>query len=259
MSKAKKTKKSIEGRVARSTVAPHTAMAPARPERTRAAAPAGATGGGTPPPEAHDLLLIPPLVPENERLANGAPKMLRMAIQADGSYGPSEWLDFDQLGARKVYNIARPTLSDPDPTPRGPGFAVLPIRPDPGSQYETCYLINTENLQMPSPWSAADWDAVDDNRGNAPSRAPATASNPAAGPAPSAFEVLLAGPGGKVFHVQCDEGGNVTGTPVDLGVEPEIWAQLREGVVVGSVRYAKNDRIMPIVNVTSVKVKKGAQ
>jgi hypothetical protein len=256
MSKSKK--KSTERRAAKSTIAPHRAIAPARPRRQPAVAPLAATGGGAPPPEAHDLLLIPPLVPESERLANGAPKMLRMAIQADGSYGPSEWLDFDQLGARKVYNIARPTLSDPDPTPRGPGFAVLPIRPDPGSQYETCYLINTENLQMPSPWSAADWDAVDDNLG-APSRARVTAPNSAARPRSSAFEVLLAGPAGKVFHVQCDDGGNVTGTPVDLGVEPEIWAQLREGVVVGSVRYAKNDQIMPIVNVTSVKVTKGAQ
>jgi len=209
------------------------------------------------PPEAHDLLLIPRLVPSTQDLPSGAPKMLRMALQDDGSYSESEWLDFDALGARKVYNIARP--APPGEPQRGPGFAVLPIRPDPGSQYETCYLINTENLVMPNPWTAADWDSFDDGQGGAPSRAPAADPGPVAEETPDGFELLVAGPNGKVFHVECDEDGNVSGTAVSLDVEPEIWGQLREGVVVGTAYYAKDERILPLVNVTSLKVKKGAK
>jgi hypothetical protein len=233
----------------------------APPQGPAASAPAG--GGAKPArngakaPEAHDVLLIPPLVPESERLPSGQSKMLRMPILADGGYGPSEWLDFKERGARKVYNIARPAVAD-EPQ-RGPGFSVLPIRPDPGSQYETCFLINTENLVLPNPWSAADWDSFDDGEGGTPARAPSVDPEAAAEATPAAFELLVAGPGGKVFHVTCPDGVNVTGSPVSLELEPEIWGQLREGVVAGTVRYAKVDRVVPIVNVTSLKVGKGAR
>jgi len=45
---------------------------------------------------------------------------------------------------------------------------------------------------------------------------------------------------------------------IDLREEPEVWAQLREGVIVGTVWCAKLNRVVPIVNATAVDVKKDA-
>lgn len=207
------------------------------------------------PPEAHDVLLIPRLCPAEEKTPDGRAKMLVMQVREDGGYNQSHWMEGTEPGARKVYNIARPSEAG-DAHPRGPGFAILPIRPDPGSQYNTCFLINTENLFLPNPWTAADWDALD------PAQEAAT---PTKEPQSNArwrkegFDMLVAAPGGRVFHVRGGErhaGGSAGASveEIDLHDEPEIWAQLREGVVVGTVWCVKLGRVLPIVNATALDV-----
>jgi hypothetical protein len=213
-----------------------------------------------PPPEAHDVLLIPKLVQPGEKLPDGRSKMLQMSVKEDGSYDASRWLEPQDKGARKVYNVAR-QASAADP-PRGPGFAILPIRPDPGSQYNTCYLINTENLFMPNPWTAADWDAFDlDDDDGEPTDA--TSAAVAANPdwRESGFEILVAGARGQVFHVKADgkPNGVASINEVALEAEPEIWGQLREGVIVGTVFYEKEQRVLPLVNAVSLNVPKGGE
>jgi hypothetical protein len=211
------------------------------------------------PPEAHDVLLIPRLFPPSEKTPDGRAKMLIMEVKEDGGYKESKWLEGTAPGARKVYNIARPVDASESPQ-RGPGFAILPIRPDPGSQFNTCFLINTENLFLPNPWTAANWDAFDPATQIETS---ATKPSEELPPDPDwrqdGFELLIAGPQGKVFHV---EGGTQKGggtvQEIDLHEEPEIWAQLREGVIVGTVWCAKLNRVVPIVNATAVDVRKGA-
>jgi hypothetical protein len=184
--------------------------------------------------------------PDGQSRPDGPTQMLRMAIEPDGSYAKSEWLDVRDSGARKLYNIARPSADAGEP--RGPAFAVLPIRPDPASQFGTCFLMNTENLVLGNPWTAADWDAFEAD-GFAPPPPLAAGGWP-----DGDFELLVAAAQGKVFHVRRAEGHTAV-SEVDLHTEPEIWAQLREGVVVGTVKYEEIGRILPIVNVTSLKVR----
>jgi hypothetical protein len=206
--------------------------------------------GATRLAEAHDVLLIPPIRTEKEVTPDNRSKMLRMEIKEDGSYKASTWLDPDAEGARKVYNIARPGPDD-EPT-RGPGFGVLPIRPEPGSQFNTCFLINTDNLRLPNPWTAAYWDAPDQSGELPPQRHTLWSGSAAI----DGFELLVATPQGKVFFVR---GGSSQGDAdrideLDMSLEPEIWGQLREGVIVGTVMCVALNRIVPLVNPTALRL-----
>jgi hypothetical protein len=198
-------------------------------------------------PEAHDILLIPPLKPKDaESTDDGRPTgMLRMAIQENGHYTASEVLDAKDEGGRKVYSIARPAPQ------YGPGFAILPIRPDPGSQSDTCFLINTENLLLPNPWTAADWDAFDAAARKSPAPAEAQqAANPEWKALEDDFRMLVAGPKGKVYLV--DFAAKTVAEVPGLNTQVSIWNQLREGLIVGSTLY--QDKVVPLVNVTSIKI-----
>lgn len=150
--------------------------------------------------------------------------------------------DLEAPGTRKVLNLAR--AGEPE-RPRGPAFAVLPIKPEPaGSAVCTCYLINVENLSPSNPWVA---DAWSDN---------AIAQQPRSS-ADASLDVLLAGPGGVVYHVHTPAaGGAPTVRAVDLTDEVEIWSQLRNGCIAGAAEYAHHPdepgRIIPLVNVTGL-------
>jgi hypothetical protein len=198
------------------------------------------------PPEAHDVLLIPRLLPLNTESGPGS-GMLKMSVQENGEYAASTPLGVEDAGGRKAYSVARPSDD------YGPAFAVLPIRPEPGTQSDTCYLINTENLFLPNPWTASDWDALppEGELQNPPQTA-------ARNDAPTewredGFDLLVAGPRGKVFRVQWN--GQTGGIEqIAVAQESELWAQLREGLIVGTAKH--QDEILPIVNVTSLNNKR---
>jgi hypothetical protein len=177
-----------------------------------------------------------------------------MSVQTDGQYTKSEIVDATAEGARKVYGIARPGAPDKDTY--GPAFAILPIRPDPGSQSDTCFLINTENLFLPNPWTAADWDAFD-IAGSAGPGAPSPSADVQPDPAwsPTMPPFLVAGPEGNVYFVDV-VAGQVT--PVrDLRLQPSIWTQLREGLIVGTVFY--NGRVTALFNIASLNLVRAQQ
>jgi len=206
------------------------------------------------PPEAHDLLIIPKLRPENAGAADTPSGLLRLSVKQDGHFEESTPLSVQDKGGRKAYNIARPGQG------YGPAFAVLPIRPEPGTQSDTCYLINTENMFLPNPWTAADWDVLPPEgvEGAAATQGGEPPADPdAARWRPDGFDLLVAGPRGKVFRVQCD-GSLGTVTPIDLKHETDIWSQLREGLIVGTTKTSHGE-VLPIVNVTGLDTKEGVE
>jgi hypothetical protein len=208
----------------------------------------------TRPPEAHDVLVIPRLLPTAIEKAHGPKGMLKMPVQQDGQYDQSQIVDATDEGARKVYGIARPGAPDKDIY--GPAFAILPIRPDPGSQSDTCFLINTENLFLPNPWTAADWDAFD-IAGSAGPGAPSPSRDIPEDPAwsPTMPPFLVAGPGGNVYFVDV-AAGRITAVP-DLRLQTSIWTQLREGLVVGTVLY--QGRVTALFNIASLNLARAQQ
>ena len=208
----------------------------------------------TRPPEAHDVLVIPRLLPTAIENANGPRGMLKMSVQPDGQYAESVIVDATDDGARKVYGIARPGAPDNDAY--GPAFAILPIRPDSGSQSDTCFLINTENLFLPNPWTAADWDAFDVS-GSAGPGAPVPSTDVPADPAWSRTTppFLVAGPDGRVYFV--DVGANRIAEVPDLRLQTSIRSQLREGLIVGTVVF--EGRVTPLFNIASLNLARAQQ
>jgi hypothetical protein len=201
---------------------------------------------------------------------------------------PERW-DLRAFGQRRALSIARPHHADGG-EPRGPAFAVLPIKPEPASvSAGTCYLINAENFTSPNLWTVEEWN--DDPLGEdylTPQH-------------PEAFEVLIAAPWGKVFHLKiahherwpsgplqieykaggsaatghaggddpaggaaASGGHDASGTHtlgqiecVDLSRETEVWSQLRNGCVAGRVWFrADGGRVVPLVNVTALQPQK---
>jgi hypothetical protein len=74
-----------------------------------------------------------------------------------------------------------------------------------------------------------------------------------------AFEILLAGPMGRVYYVYKDKNAQPQVVEVqDLSRETEIWYQLRNGLVAGTAPYeGEGGRVMPLVNVTSLMTSGG--
>jgi hypothetical protein len=171
----------------------------------------------------------------------------------------------DEPGTRKVWNLAQQGTPD---EPRGPAFSTLAVSPDPAaSSCVACYLVNTENLRPINPWMAI--DATLGMAGEASTSAGDAASeNAASEDAASenaasendAFEVLVAGPRGKVYFVEKRQGAAPTARSVDLSDEGELWMLLRNGLVAGRVEYRRHPcaepRVVPVVNVTSLTPKR---
>jgi hypothetical protein len=176
-------------------------------------------------------------------------ELYRLPVEKDGpdlggyTKEPKK-LNMLDAGYRKVDSIARYQ----DGT-RGAGFAVLPNKPDPQSSQMSCYVINPQNFKTTTPWTATEWSSADDRRddGIAIDLTPWKAD---------AFEVLVAAPLGQVYFLRKEAGAAATVTPVDLQREGELWTQLRNGVVVGTVRYVGHPAgptVVPLFNVTAVK------
>lgn len=186
--------------------------------------------------EKHDLLLITPKG-EYHRFP------VETAGDDSGSFvrAPTR-PDMAAAGSRKILNLARRGHGD---SRRGPAFALLPVKPEPaGSACGLCYLVNAENLRAHNPWVSAAWN--DSAIADAPASAEA-----------DEFEVLIAGPAGKVYHVQKHADAEQPSVRrVDMSGESEIWSQLRNGCIAGAAEYthhpAREPRVVPLVNVTSL-------
>jgi hypothetical protein len=147
--------------------------------------------------------------------------------------------ELDEDGTRKVLNLAR--SGDHDQR-RGPAFALLPIKPEPaGSACVACYLINTENLGPSNPWVSAVW-----SDGAQPIESGSIGSDD--------FDLLVASPGGKLYHLSKRGDAAPVAAEVELAGEPEIWQQLRNGCIAGSALFEhhpdQSARVVPLVNVT---------
>jgi hypothetical protein len=138
----------------------------------------------------HDILLIPP-VPKD-----GVSVKVTDGALRKGTYphAPEVW-DRGDVGQRKVYGIAHPDQVRSDGAseePRGPAFAVMPIKPEPGSSScAFCYLINAQQVLSPNAWTAEEWNAP----GGPDFAAEANANS-------SEVEVLLALPRGVVLRLR---------------------------------------------------------
>lgn len=224
--------------------------------------------------EFHDVLVIPPLRSDGQAVIADETFFRFGVVKSDptpkntGKYvDPPELWGKDDLGQRKIIGIAHPEHVQPGAQdPRGPAFAALPIKAEPGaSSCAFCYLIDARNLVSPNAWTAEEWDAP---------RAPDLGA--AAGANATEAEVLLALPRGIVLRLKASKldaldtvakpdavqvnGNGVTYEiePVQLKREPEIWNQLRNGTIAGRALYRAlqggtgGQRVLPLVNVTSL-------
>jgi hypothetical protein len=161
---------------------------------------------------------------------------------------PHTLLD-DPRGSRKLLSILFPDRRDGgDRKRRGPAFAVLPTKDDPAAQYGTCYVVNSEHFAGGNPWTWAAWNDGPDGATEPQDTNPWNHAWDK-----DHFELLIAGPQGQVYHVKKEAGEHPTCEgPIDLSGEEELWAQLREGLVAGSVEYRRGRNVVPLVNVTAL-------
>lgn len=248
----------------------------ARPRARHAPSEQGVFEAGQPSPF-HDVLVIGP------RDAQDSGEFYRLPVvkvpkprpggpERQGAYlDPPERLDLYDYSARRTLAFARPQdwVATPDHTlgdRRGPAFGTLPVKREPAATAcLTCYLVDAQNFTHVNAWTAEEWSDL------------GTDDLPAAATADDVdFEIFVAGPRGQVFHLHVVlEGADGSskwqpgGAPVtlpngagsleclDLRHEMEIWNQLRNGVVAGSVDGARKKRrsdgtTIPLVNITSL-------
>jgi hypothetical protein len=233
---------------------------------------------GNEPSPFHDVLVIGP------RQAQDVDEFFRVPVikvarplargsEREGSYvDPPEKFDLYDYSARRTLAFARPQdWSATDATgalggPRGPAFGTLPVKREPAATAcLTCYLVDAQNFTHVNAWTAEEWNNLGDE--DLPA-APSVSDED--------FEVLIAGPRGQVFHlhvVLADADadpkwtlGSTVKFPnnagslqcLDLRNEMEIWNQLRNGVVAGTVigsskkRSSGRSNEIPLVNITSL-------
>jgi len=212
--------------------------------------------------ELHDVLVFPPSDGEAER------RLFRFGVNREGAERgkyqkePVELQRTDK-NKRRSDSVARASEQKADGIVHGAAFATLPIKPEPGgANGVTCYLLDADNFHSPNFWTVEEWN---DGPGGAQYPTPSH---------PNEFDVLLAGPHGKVFRVsvkdvqawKADEWqdtrggkgglsgtGYATITCINLRYNTAIWQQLRTGCVAGRASVAGNGgEVIPLVNVTAL-------
>lgn len=197
----------------------------------------------------HDVLII-----NQQGILHRVPVEKRLGHPNEGRYlAAPETAHFRESGHRKVFNIAHAHSSSAGPdgqgnnpsTASGPAFALLPIKPEPASSNWTCYLINAQRLNYRNPWTIEAWNDEPDDEETADGSAQAAETD--------AFELLIAGPRGDVYHVQKPAGQDLPAVKkVNLQNEQDVWGQLRNGCVVGTAEFYNQGepRVVPLVNTT---------
>jgi len=152
----------------------------------------------------------------------------------------------NQSGGRKARAVV-------DPSNRfGPALAIAPTRPEPAAQNGTCVLVNQHNVRIRNPWTTA-------RLNNEPRPAESPNDDPFNAPLPASdntdgFELVVAGTQGKLYLVKKLPRKDPTVAEIrDVGLEGEIWYQLRGGLVAGSAQCFQEGRVIPVVNVTSLR------
>jgi hypothetical protein len=135
---------------------------------------------------------------------------------------------------------------------RGPALSTLPLHPSPAASSATsCYLVNPQNLRYDNAWISEEFSD------------PPGGYNVEGRVGEDSFSLLVATPAGKVYYIEKKEGvtdkKGLAFHEVRLGFETEIWAQLRNGCVVGRVIYenapgrkSRKDKVVPLVNIDSL-------
>lgn len=221
--------------------------------------PSNEAGHGAPAKQPqHDLLLI-----RDDPSGKGA-RLERFRIdkergiyQEDGT-GDKAPVAPTQEGYRSVMNLGSSGTGTKEDPKRGPILSTLPLHPSPAaSSGTTCYLLNAQNLEYTTPWTAEEWN---DRPGG---------YDAAGFVRPDSFSLLIASPAGKVYYLErkadadgvgipLDQGG-FTFSEIDLCHEPEVWTLLRNGCVVGRALYdgkanasSGRDKVVPLVNIDSL-------
>lgn len=250
-----------------------------RKRRTIAEQPVAA---GVPSVEHHDVLFIAPKgVHEDDEyfrfpVVKAAPLPVNPGEIERDSHEPGtfvdapEKMDFYDYGQRKAISFSNPAEWGPAGAtnqPRGPAIATIPVKPEPAAtSCGVCYLIDAQNLNFRNPWTAEEWNQLGGLD---------LPADPLVGA--KGFDVLLAGPQGKVFHLVlkledgqtdlwkakpckqiADGAGHIE--CIDLRFQAEIWNQLRNGCVAGRVllddRFGRHPgegrRVVPLVNITTL-------
>ena len=159
---------------------------------------------------------------------------------------PPQEFPRNETGGRKARAVIKPSKEF------GPAFAIAPTRPEPAAQNGTCVLINQHNVRIRNPWTSA-------RLNNEPGAGEPTEQDPFNRALPERdkgdeFDVLLAGPAGKVYLVRKMTGAAPTIMELpNMGMEGEIWYQLRSGFIAGSVHCFQENKVIPMVNVTSLE------
>jgi hypothetical protein len=170
--------------------------------------------------------------------------LYKFPVDPDGGYTRQpEAPAYSEPNIRHIHNLANPAMIEDSSRPRGPVFATLPVTKEPAAtSFGICYVINPNNLRYRNAYTAEEWHG---------SHAP-EASGPKI---PEDFELLVAGPRGRIYHMKVTEHGESIECnrleQHELKVETDIWEQLRNGTVVGRVLF--RNEIVPLVNVTSVQ------
>jgi len=193
--------------------------------------------------DSHDVVIVP-----------GSGIVQRFPIdRTKGVYKGVEAYPRSEPGGRKARAVVNPSDEF------GPAFAIAPTRPEPAAQNGTCVLVNQHNVRIRNQWTTArlnnepDADPINPDL---PDQDPFDQPLPE-GDTSDAFEILIAGPKGKVYLVQKAAGSAPSINPIpNLGTEGEIWYQLRGGFIAGSVRCFQEGRVIPMVNVTSLSRRK---
>jgi hypothetical protein len=138
---------------------------------------------------------------------------------------------------------------------RGTVLSALPLHPSPAaSSASTCYLVNAQNLNYTTPWTAEEWN----DQPNGP--------NAEGFVRPDRYCLLIASPAGKVYYLEKKtdravvpiDNEHFVFREVELGAEAEIWGELRNGCVAGSVVYeakpakTRREKVVPLVNIDSL-------
>lgn len=219
------------------------------------------TNGASPKPIRHDMLLIqdPPDGTKGSRL-------VRFPVdKGTGEPGAGAAVPPFTEGYRPVMNLGLAGRGTEENPARGTILSTLPLHPSPAaSNGTTCYLVNAQNLNYKTAWTAEEWND------------PPGGYDADGQVGPDSFSLLIGSPAGKVYFLEKKESDGsclVPGrdyifrevAPDELRYESEVWAELRSGCVVGTVsfenaavykketdRRLSRPKIVPLVNIDSL-------